>query len=132
MLNAGSSQHDRRDADDRRRPALAFPAPNASTVSAATINNAGTVNLAGSGDLNLDNGATFRNNSGGSLTYRANAGIRYTSGSDPAFANSGGAAQVGRRRLGTSIVGNPIKFTNAASATINVLSGTLQIRTACR
>ncbi len=97
---------------------------NASSISAAIVNNAGTFEIAGA-DLELNNGATFNNEATGLFDIQTDAGVRHIDGAAPVFSNAG----ILRKSVsfGTSIIGNPITLTNAPSGLIDVQSGTLQI-----
>jgi hypothetical protein len=93
-------------------------------LAGATLNNDGTIRLAG-GDMRLNDGAIVNN--AGSFVFQSDADIEHTVGAAPAFNNTGTLSKTGG--TGVSIIGaaNAFPVTNAASATIDVQTGTLQV-----
>ena len=95
------------------------------SVDGGSVTNAGTVNWTGVGNLLLNNAVTFTNNA--AFNLQSDAGIQYTSGSQPTFNNTG---TLTKSAGATSVIGisNPISFVN--SGTLNAAAGTINYASA--
>ena len=89
-------------------------------VSGATLNNQGTANWSGQGDLVLSNSATFNNQLGATINVRGDLNLTAGGGNVPTFKNAGSFVKLSG--TGTSAIGVP--FTN--TGTVDVESGTLR------
>ena len=105
--------------------ALNLSGSSAKVMSGGKLNNAGTINWTGAGNLQLDNAAVLTNNA--LFDIQTDADISYTAGAAPSLVNS--ATGTIRKSAGTAtntVFGatNPFSFTN--SGTLDAQTGTIQ------